>query len=108
MKYILKHRVSISWLCLLVLPATAADDLAGTWTCHNGGITRQVTVFYPAAPARLPCKVFYSKPMENAMPRALWNSNNEDGYCERKAEEFVGRLRSMGWQCAPDPLAPGR
>jgi hypothetical protein len=62
-----------------------------------------VTVFYPEAPARLPCRVFYSKPTEDTMPRPLWTSLNEEGYCERKAAEFVEQLRAWGWACAMDP-----
>ena len=24
---------------------------------------------------------------------------NEAGYCERMAEDFVGKLKGMGWEC---------
>jgi len=62
-----------------------------------------VLVFYPEEPALLPCEVFYSKPKENVVPRALWQAGNIEGYCERKAAEFVVKLESWGWRCRVDP-----
>jgi hypothetical protein len=87
-------------VCLLVFLGLASDVSAdSTWTCQRAGLTRHVVVFYPQAPARLPCKVFYSKPNENVLPRALWESQNTQDYCERKAEEFIEKLNSSGWHC---------
>jgi hypothetical protein len=63
-----------------------------------------VVVFYPGAPARLPCKVFYSKPDENVVPHVLWEASNTQNYCERKAAEFVEKLSSSGWRCLSDDL----
>lgn len=65
---------------------------------------RQVVVFYPEAPARLPCKVFYAKPKENVLPRTLWKATNAENYCEHKAAEFVEQLGSWGWRCFRDDL----
>lgn len=79
----------------LAAPTAAAD----AWTCAQDGLVREVTVFYPNAPAPLPCEVFYTKRHENGLPRALWSASNEAGYCARKAEAFVARLRGLGWQC---------
>jgi hypothetical protein len=89
---------------LLVFLALASEVSASAWTCQKAGITRQVVVFYPEAPARLPCKVFYAKPNENVLPRALWESQNTQNYCERKAVEFIEKLSSSGWNCFSDDL----
>jgi hypothetical protein len=89
-------------LCLLVFPGLTAEVAAGSWTCRQDGLTRHVVVFYPEAPAQLPCKVFYSRPEENVMPRALWESENTQGYCEQKAAGFVRKLSSAGWRCLGD------
>jgi len=87
-------------VCLLVFLGLASDVSAdSSWTCRGAGLTRNVVVFYPQAPARLPCKVFYSKPNENVLPRALWESQNTQDYCERKAKEFIEKLGSSGWRC---------
>ncbi len=89
-------------VCLLVFLGLALEVSASTWTCQNDGITRQVVVFYPNAPSRLPCKVFYAKPNENVLPRALWESINTQNYCERKAAKFIEKLNSLGWRCFSD------
>jgi hypothetical protein len=77
---------------------------ANSWTCQNAGFIRQVVVFYPDAPVQLPCKVFYAKPNENVLPRALWEAKNTHNYCEQKAVEFIEKLSSHGWHCYSDEL----
>ena len=88
-----------SHLCLLVFLGLASDVSASSWTCQKAEFTREVVVSYPEAPARLPCKVFYAKPQENVLPRALWEAKNKQTYCKHKAEEFIEKLSSLGWRC---------
>ena len=97
-----KHPRIVAGICLGSLLAVVYAAGADSWTCHKSGLTRQVVVFYPDAPAALPCQVFYSKPNENVVPRALWEAQNLEGYCERKAAQFVARLESWGWRCVRD------
>ena len=89
-------------VCLLFFLGLAPEVSASSWTCQKAELTRQVVVFYPEAPARLPCEVFYAKPKENVLPRALWEAKYTQNYCERKATEFIGKLRSLGWRCFSD------
>lgn len=96
----MKHLNLLFTLCLLVFPGMASEVTASSWTCQKAALTRDVVVFYPDAPARLPCKVFYSKPKENILPHALWEAQNTPNYCERKAAEFIEKLRSAGWRCS--------
>ena len=98
----LKQSTSTAWICLPVLLAATMVVFAESWTCQKGDLTRQVLVFYPEKPALLPCEVFYSKPREDVVPRALWQADNIKGYCERKAAEFVVKLESWGWHCRAD------
>jgi len=100
----MKHLNSGSTVCLLVFLGLASDVSADAWTCQNAELTRQVVVSYPDAPARLPCKVFYSKSDENLVPRVLWEASNTHDYCERKAAEFIEKLSSSGWRCLSDDL----
>ncbi len=93
-----------SLVCLLVFPGLASEVSASSWKCQKGELTRQVVVFYPEAPARLPCKVFFAKPNENVLPRALWEAKNTQNYCEHKAAEFIEKLGSLGWRCISDDL----
>lgn len=87
-------------LALLVAsnPAAAAD----AWTCTKADLERNVTIYYPQAPERLPCEVYYSKRDENVIPRVLWDAQRNAGYCKRKAAAFIHRLESLGWQCVAD------
>ncbi len=88
---------------LLVSMFVVSDALADAWICTQGELIREVTIDYRAAPARLPCSVYYTKRTERALPRAVWKANSEEGFCERKAEELVAKLESWGWQCTTDP-----
>jgi len=98
----LKRSVFTAAACLPGLLGLTDGVLADSWACRQADLTRQVVIYYPDSPARLPCEVFYSKPQENVVPRALWKAANREGYCERKAAEFVAKLESWGWQCAPE------
>lgn len=100
MKY-LQYR---SLVCLLLFLGLICDVSANSWTCQKSELTREVLVYYPEAPARLPCKVFYAKPKENVLPRALWEARNTQDYCELKASEFIEKLTSFGWRCFIDDL----
>jgi hypothetical protein len=93
-----------SHVYLLVLLGLASEVSASSWTCQNAGFVRDVVIFYPEAPARLPCKVFYAKPGENVLPRALWEAKNTQNYCEHKAGEFIEKLSSYGWHCIGNNL----
>ena len=89
---------------LLVFLVLASEVSASSSTCTKAELTRQVIVFYPGVPARLPCKVFYTKPKENVLPRALWEAKNTQNYCKRKAAEFIEKLSLLGWHCFSDDL----
>ena len=104
-----KHKGRIVIGMLIALLATVggtgvslAEGPAKAWSCLQNGLVREVTIYYPNEPARLPCEVYYSKRHENRLPRPLWTATNEEGYCERKAESFVEKLESLGWQCQAD------
>jgi len=98
----MKYLIFGHTLCLLVFLGPASEVSASSWTCRKADLTRQVVVFYPEAPARLPCKVFYAKPKEDVLPRALWEARNKQNYCEHKAAEFIEKLNSLGWRCFSD------
>ena len=100
----MRHRDLNVWIGMLAFIGITSESIASSWTCHNAKLTRHVTVFYPETPAPLPCKVYYTKTTENLLPRVLWKAENNEGYCEHKAEEFVERLRSLGWQCSSDSI----
>ena len=38
------------------------------------------------------------------MPRVLWEAENTQNYCERKAAGLIEKLSSSGWRCIGDDL----
>ena len=87
---------------LLLSCTLVSIAFAESWTCGQASLTRQVLIVYPNEPARVPCQVYYAKPDEQVVPRVLWDAKNTHGYCERKAQGFVSKLESLGWQCGAD------
>ena len=107
----MRFYVLMSLLAVMVSGASDSDnpseDIFGpfvngyTTTCTHNDLIREVRVHYRDNDSHVPCEVRYSKPTE--MPaasfRVLWHAHNTEGYCERKARLFVGRLEGWGWQC---------
>lgn len=96
-------------LGILITLCCSQLALAATgYVCTQGGMERKIEVVYTGA-GKVPCEVLYTK---DGASQVLWNAQNEEGYCEAKAAEFVEKQRSWGWQCvesaAPmsDPSAP--
>lgn len=98
----MKHINYRSWLPALTTLIVASNCFANSWTCSYETLTRHVVIFYPNAPAKLPCKVYYTKPNENVIPRTLWKAETDENFCDEKAAEFVSRLESWGWKCRSD------
>ena len=49
---------------------------------------------------RINSEVHYFKDTEApGQTQVLWRALNEAGYCERMAENFIGKLRDLGWSC---------
>ncbi len=94
--------INKAWLFPLAILLMPSVSFANSWTCHYGELTRNVVIFYPNEPNKLPCKVYYTKPKENVMPRTLWKAENDDTYCKRNAVEFIETLESKGWHCSLD------
>lgn len=78
--------------------AFAAAAVADPILCTHGGLERTVEVVYSDPGQAVPCEVLYEKPMEDGQ-HTLWRAQNEEGYCESKAEAFVDKLAGMGWSC---------
>lgn len=68
-----------------------------TTVCLYGNAERKITVVYDYPGQAVPCSVTYEK---GDGIQTLWNAQNEAGYCEMKAAEFVEKQRGWGWDCA--------
>ena len=84
---------------LAALPAVAVAHDDHSYRCTSGNAVRRIEVVH-AANTPVPCSVNYHKDTEApGSSEELWNAANEAGYCEARAEEFAGRLESLGWAC---------
>ena len=98
------HRFVVTLLLWAPFAATASPT-----ECSNGNLQRSVEVVYSNPGHPVPCEVLYNTQNEGTY-ESLWKANNEAGYCEDRAREFIGKLEQMGWSCAavtaPAPAAP--
>ncbi len=82
-----------------LVPAIASAQEAPGYQCVNGDLERRVQVMYETG-VTVPCEVHYYKDTEApGEAQVLWRALNEEGYCERKASEFVDKLEGWGWSC---------
>lgn len=93
----------------VLLPGMALGQGAVTYQCSFENLQRRIQILSEPG-VSVPCEVHYYKDSE--MPgqkQVLWTANSEEGYCERKTDEFVAKLREWGWQCdaaMADVVAP--
>ena len=87
-------------MCLATsLPSLAFAQAPHSYQCSYGDLQRRVEIFYETG-VTVPCEVHYFKDTEApGESQVLWRALNEAGYCERMAEDFIGKLRDLGWSC---------
>ena len=92
----MKSLAIVSSAVLTVFMASTSWAISNSKTvCSHTNQQRVIEVVYPTKSA-LPCEVRYSKP---AGTQVLWSAQNETGYCEQKAAQFVKKQKSWGWNC---------
>lgn len=81
------------------LPSLLFAQTPHNYRCSYGDLQRRVEILYETG-VTVPCEVHYYKDTEApGETQVLWRALNEAGYCERMAENFVGRLQDLGWSC---------
>ena len=97
----------------LALTCSFSTAFAMNYNCkHNSGAApRKLEVKYHSD-KKVPCEVVQTR---GDVAKTEWDAKNEVGYCEKKAEEELNRLKSQGWKCeelaslntqAPQEAAP--
>ncbi len=86
-------------LLAAMLPSLSFGQGAQSYQCSYGDLQRRVEILYETG-VTVPCEVHYYKDTEAPGERqVLWRALNETGYCERKTEKFIAKLRETGWKC---------
>lgn len=75
------------------IPSAYADKVT---ICEHEGAVREVHVVYEVEGQTVPCSVNYVK---ETGTQALWRAENNEGYCEEKAADFIAKQESWGWTC---------
>lgn len=78
---------------------TPLNSWAESWSCRHGNDVREIHIERTTTEA-VPCEVVYKKLTEGVADQVLWNAQNDDSYCDEKAEGLVAKLESAGWVCA--------
>ncbi len=82
-----------------LLPSLAFAQAPHNYQCSYGDLQRRVEILYETG-VTVPCEVHYYKDTEApGEMQVLWRALNEEGYCERMADNFIGKLRDLGWSC---------
>ena len=92
-------------LLAALLPSLSFAQGSSNYLCSHGDLQRRVEILYETG-MTYPCEVHYYKDSEApGEPQVLWRAMNEAGYCERKTQEFVDKLTSLGWSCGANDAA---
>lgn len=87
---------AIALFSILLSSSVLADDV---YVCQHADNQRIISVVYTEEGSTVPCEVTYEK---STGSEVLWSAQGEEGYCEAKAEAFVEKQRSWGWDCSSD------
>ena len=82
----------------ITLFAAPISAYADSWSCSRGNDVREIHI-ERATSSPVPCIVVYKKPTEGVEDQTLWSANNNEGYCEEKAQGLAAKLDSAGWVC---------
>lgn len=67
------------------------------YVCDNHGDKRVIKIAYQSEHESMPCEVIYDKGQGEEV---LWNAQSESGYCQAKANEFLEKQESWGYNCS--------
>ena len=84
---------------LVLAAAIGLNNTAYGAQCNKDDLNRVVTIVYSEPGQPTPCEVLYEKPSEGES-MTLWRAQNQVGYCEARAAEFIEKLVELGWSCS--------
>ena len=90
MKFILS--IFSAMLLSLSFGVIASED----YVCDKNGVKRIIIIAYQSEQQPVPCEVRYDKGQGE---QTLWSAQSEVGFCEAKADEFIQKQESWGYDC---------
>ena len=92
---LINHTFRIFAVILFIVPVSAYAD---AWSCSRGNDVREIHISLTTS-SPVPCHVVYKKQTEGIEDKILWSANNDDSYCEAKAQGLIAKLESVDWVC---------
>ncbi len=89
-------KFTISDLAILTFFFLATSAQARESACKQGNQERKVSIVKIEEPKPVPCEVKY---LREDGEKTLYTAHNDAAFCESKANEFVEKLKSSGWEC---------
>ena len=86
-------RAAVIFVTFLLSTGVYADT---EFVCTAGDAERVISVVY-FGDGLVPCEVRYDK---GTGADVLWTAQNEEGYCENQARQFVGKQEGWGFSCS--------
>ena len=81
-----------------ILLALSFNVFSSSWSCRHDNNVREIQVVQTTS-AAVPCSVVYRKLTEGVEDQVLWTAENDENFCQAKAEELVEKQTSWGWTC---------
>ena len=92
---LINHTFRILTVILFTVPLCTYAD---SWSCSRGNDVREIHIELTTS-SPVPCHVVYKKQTEGVEDRVLWSANNNDSFCDEKAQGLVAKLESFEWVC---------
>lgn len=89
-------------MLITCLPLAAMGSENYRYLCQQDSEKREIEVAYLLPDQSVPCEVRYRKNDEE--PEVLWRANNQEGFCETKAQQLMEKQAEWGFDCAGENL----
>jgi|SRR5690554_3140648 len=93
-------RFVVFLLCALPMLAVGSENYR--YLCLLDNEQREIEVAYLLPDQTVPCEVRYRK--DHEAPEVLWRANNQEGFCEARAQELMEKQSNWGFACEGENL----
>ena len=87
-------------LCFASVAAMAGNNYH--YVCKLDDSVRLIEVAYLVPDQTVPCEVRYQK--DDEAPNVIWRADNQEGFCENKAQVLKQKQEAWGFSCHSDNL----
>lgn len=100
MKPLFSLPLGLAAIAMLGLSASVLAEPNYHYVCTQAPDVRIIEVAYLVPEQKVPCEVRYKK--EDAESSILWRADNQEGFCESRAQYLVEKQREWGFECKSD------